>query len=365
MNQRISASLLLALISLGACKQKAKEIKPAEKQLTEAVYASGTLVTENEYKVVASTDGFLQNALVKEGDSVKRGQLLFTLTNDMQQTQVSTANALVNKTLPVTAANGPAIKELEHKLAAAKTRLDNDELQYKRYKNLFDQQAISASNYEKYQLQFETSQHDVQSLEAQLKQMQYSDALQLQQANNQLAIARTTKSNGILKSYTNGLVYEVYKQIGDLVQPNQPIALVGSGKMIAKLLVDQDDLEKVFLGQKILITMDAFPDKIYHATVHKIYPLLNKVEQSFRVDAFFDEDLPVLMYGLNIEANIMLQEKTKAMVLPRAAILKGNMVMIKQADTLARIKIKAGASDDSFVQVLAGIPASSTIILQQ
>jgi multidrug efflux pump subunit AcrA (membrane-fusion protein) len=365
MNQRFSVCLLMAVTSLAACQQKSKQIQPAEKQLTEAVYASGTLVSEKEYKVVSSTDGFLQNVLVKEGDSVKKGQLLFALSNDLQQTQVSTANALVNKTLPATAANGPAINELEHKLAAAKTRLENDELQYKRYKNLYEQQAISASNYEKYQLQFQTTQHDVQSLEAQLKQLQYSDALQLQQASNQLAIARTTKSNGLLKSYTNGLVYEVYKQIGDLVQPNQPIALVGSGKMIAKLLVDQDDLEKVFVGQKILITMDAFPDKIYHATVRKIYPLLNKVEQSFRVDAFFDEDLPVRMYGLNIEANIMLQEKAKAMVLPRAAILKGNMVMVKQADTLARIKIKPGASDDSFVQVLAGIPPSSTIILQK
>ena len=50
------------------------------KQLTEAVYASGHVVPEKEYKVVAATDGFLENALVKEGDTVTKNQLLFRLT---------------------------------------------------------------------------------------------------------------------------------------------------------------------------------------------------------------------------------------------------------------------------------------------
>ncbi|NJO25523.1 MAG: efflux RND transporter periplasmic adaptor subunit [Bacteroidia bacterium] len=85
-----------------------------------------------------------------------------------------------------------------------------------------------------------------------------------------------------------------------------------AGEDDCKLLVDEDDLDKVKEGQKVLITMDAFPDKVFNATVHRIYPMLNKVEQSFRVDAIPDSPLPVGIYGLNIEANIVIGEKQKS-----------------------------------------------------
>jgi multidrug resistance efflux pump len=349
---------------LFSCKHKAKQVQPAAKLLTEAVYASGTLVPENEYKVVAATDGFLQNVLVKEGDTVKTGQLLFTLNNDNQQAQVNAAAGVVNKTRPVTAANSPAVKDIENRLAAARIRLQNDQAQYNRYKNLFDQNAISASNYDKYRLQYETTQHDVQGLEEQLNQQKLSSALQLQQASNQLAIAQTARANGVLKSYANGVVFDVYKQTGDLIAPNQPIALIGSGKMIAKLLVDQDDLQKIYNGQKILITMDAFPGRLFHASVQRIYPMLNKAEQSFRVDAVFEEALPFSMYGLNIEANLVINEKVKAMIIPRKAVIHGDSVQVREDGHLAMVKIRKGAEDNDYVQVLEGINASAQIIIQ-
>lgn len=356
--------LLLSVLAV-SCKQKTKEVQPQIKQLTEAIYASGTLVPENEYKVVSETDGFLQQALVKEGDTVKKGQLLFKLTNSSQQTQVTTATELLAKTIPVTAGNAPAVKDLENKLAIAQAKLQNDLLLYNRYKNLFDQNAISASNYEKYKLQYNTSQHDVQSLQEQLGQQQLNSALQLQQANNQLQLAKTTKSNGQLRSYANGLVYDVYKQIGDLIAPNQPVALIGSGRMIAKLLIDEDDLAKVSVGQEVMITMDAYPNKIFHARIEKIYPLLNRVEQSFRADAIFTDDLPVKLYGLNVEANIVMKGKEKVMVIPKAAVLKGDSVLVKEGNKLTKIKIKKGAEDEQFVEVTAGLTNSSTLIVQQ
>ena len=364
MLQRTVWPVLLAAVLLFSCKHKTKEVQPAVKMLTEAVYASGTLVPENEYRVVAATDGFLQNVLVKEGDSVKTGQLLFTLSNDNQQAQVNAAAGVVSKTKLVTAANSPAIKDIENRLAAAGIRLQNDRAQYQRYKNLFDQNAISASNYDKYRLQYETTQHDVQGLEEQLSQQKLNAALQLQQASNQLAIAQTARANGQLKSYANGVVFDLYKQTGDLIAPNQPIALIGSGKMIAKLLVDQDDLQKIYNGQQLLITMDAFPGKLYHASVKRIYPMLNKAEQSFRVDAAFEETLPFNMYGLNIEANIVLKEKVKAMVIPRKALIHGDSVQVKENGQPVMVKIRKGAEDNNYVQVLEGISPSAHIIIQ-
>ena len=354
----------LFLLSVFSCRQKQKTVAPVTKLLTEAVYASGTLVPEMEYKVVSSVDGFLASAQVKEGDSVRKNQLLFQLSNSNQTAQVNAAEGIVSKTKPVADPNGPAIKDLENKLASARVRLQNDQTQFNRYKNLFEQNAISASNYDKYRLQYETSQHDVQALEQQLQQQRLNAALQLQQASNQLSIAQTNRMNGNIKSYADGRVFDIYKQVGDLIAPNQPIALVGSGKMIAKLMVDQDDLQKVYVGQKILITMDAFPNKTFNATVNRIYPMLNKAEQSFRTDAVFDEPIPFSMYGLNVEANIVVKEKQQVMVIPKSALLPGDSVKVETNGAVSKVKIRKGVSDAGYVQVLGGLPNPSKVFVQ-
>lgn len=356
--------LVFGFISMMACKQK-PVVKPEIRQLTEAVYASGTLVPEKEYRVVAATDGFLENALVKEGDTIKKGQLLFQLSNESQEVQVQAAAQLLKKTLPVAADNSPAVMEVENRLAAARIRLNNDRQQYERYKNLFDQNAISASTYDKYTLQYQTTSKEVAGLQQQLQQQRLSAELQLQQASNQLQIASTSRGNGLIKSFSDGVVYEVLRQTGDMIYPNQPIALVGSGRMIAKLLVDEDDFQKVKEGQKVLITMDAYPGKTFPATLHRIYPLLNKVEQSFRVDAFFDEELPAKVYGLNIEANIVIKEKIQAMVVPKEAVRKGDTVVLKNGNKLTAVKITRGVEDKQWVQVTDGIHSlSQSIVLQ-
>jgi multidrug efflux pump subunit AcrA (membrane-fusion protein) len=161
------------------------------------------------------------------------------------------------------------------------------------------------------------------------------------------------------------VVYEVFKQKGDMVNLNQPIALVGSGKMIAKLLVDEDDLSKIWIGQKAEIKMDAFPNKVFNAKITRIYPVLNKAEQSFRVDAEFAEPLPINIYGLNIEANILITENKQVVTIPKRAVLKGDSVMIKQAGKTQAIKIEKGIEDDQMVEIKPNsIPSTSLIILQ-
>jgi multidrug efflux pump subunit AcrA (membrane-fusion protein) len=157
----------------------------------------------------------------------------------------------------------------------------------------------------------------------------------------------------------------VYKQTGDLVAPGQPIALIGSGKMIAKLLIDEDDLGKVKAGEKVLITMDAYPNKIFQAHVQKIYPLLNRQEQSFRVDAIFDNVIPVQLYGLNLEANIVLTENVNALVIPKTALLKGDSVLLKKDGKVVRTKIRTGIEDKDYVQIVEGLDPSSTLIIEQ
>ena len=363
MKRQLTGLLLLLVVATG-CGEKVQEVHPEEKVLTAAVYASGTLLPEQEYKAVSSVDGYLVSALVKEGDTVRKGQLLFRVSSEVRQAQQSGAAAIVEKTLPTVGDNAPVIKELEGRIAVSRIKKEQDSLQYLRYKNLYEAQAITKSNYEKYYLQYQSSAKEYQNLKEQLQQQKLSANIQLQQAKNQLSISAAQSDVGVLKSYVDGVVYDIYKKEGDLITPNQPVALIGAGRMIAKLLVDENDLDKIYEGQKVLITMDAFRDKIFNAKIDRIYPVLNKVEQSFRVDAVLDEAAPVEIYGLNLEANIVVTENKKTMAIPKAALLKGDSVIVKKDGKEVKVKIQKGIEDDTWVEVLGGVDKSSTIIVR-
>jgi HlyD family secretion protein len=362
MKQQLTALLLLC--SLVACKDEKEEIHPQYKELTSAVYASGSLVPEQEYKVVSSVDGYLVQAMVKEGDSVTKGQMLFGISSEVRQVQEQGAAAMVQRTAPTVSENAPLIAELKGKISVARIKVQQDSLQHARYQNLYEQAAISKSTYEKYYLQYQSSVKDYNTLKEQLEQQRLSGRLQMQQAQNQLSVAAAQANVGNLRSFVNGRVYDVYKKEGDLVVPNQPVALIGAGKMIARLLVDEDDLDKVFNGQKVLISMDAYPGKVFKAHISKIYPLLNKVEQSFRVDAELDEPVPVEMYGLNIEANIVIAENKKVMVVPRSVLLKGDSVLVKKGNETVKMKINKGLEDEQWVEV-KDMNEQTTIIVEK
>ncbi len=350
-------------IAATGCSTRGERVQMEQKQLTVAAYASGILVPEQEYKVVSGVDGYLSQSLVKEGDTVVRGQLMFTLTSEVRDAQQRGALAIVRDTKPVVANDAPAFRELRGQMEVARIKATQDSLQYIRYKTLFDQNAISRSNYERYFLQYQSSLKDYQNLKQRLEQQSLNSALQMQQARNQLSLAEAQTAYGRLRSFVDGTVYDIYKKPGDLVSPNQPVALIGAGKMFAKLMVDEDDLNKIFPGQKVLISMDAWPDKIFQAHISKVYPLLSKVEQSFRVDAVFDDPLPGEMYGLNLEANIVVAENKMVNVLPRAAVMKGDSLWIEKEGKKQKVKVQTGIEDEQYVEITGGITKETTVIV--
>ncbi|HZH37844.1 MAG TPA: efflux RND transporter periplasmic adaptor subunit [Flavisolibacter sp.] len=354
---------LIFILLLFSCGEKQKELTPQTKQLTEAVYASGNLVPENEYKVISPTEGFLSQSFIQEGSAVKKGQQLFFVSSATKDAAFATAVQMANRTEALTSGSSPIIRGLYTRLAAADIRVKNDSLQYLRYRNLFEQDAIARSSFAKWQQQYQTAHQERASIREQIKAEQLSLNIQRQGATNNVTVSLTEKNNGHLKSFADGTVYEVYKRPGDHVISHEPIALIGSGKMIARLAVDEDDFGKVQAGQKVFLKTDAFPDKVLQARITKIYPLLNKAEQTFRVDAELTEPLPQALYGLNVEANIVISENRSVLAIPKEALLKGDSVLTRDKDIVKKIKISKGLEDGDWVEVKAGLSANHSILL--
>lgn len=361
--KKIISVLAALFILFSSCRQTEKEIKPEQKRLTETVYASGTLQPADEYKVTASVDGYLQRAFVKEGDTVQSGQALFQLYNENRSTGVQTAAALLQQSLPLSGKNAPNVLALQEQLSRLNAQVYKDSLDYCRYKNLEEQNAVAKSVYETHWLQYQNSQRQRDALHQQIREAKLTDALQWQQAKNSLAMAQAGTSVNQLKSFSNGYVFAVYNKPGDLIHPGAPVALIGSGAMLARLSVDEEDYSKIKPGQRVVVKMEAFPGKLFHAIVKKVYPVLNGAEQSFRVDAPFTDALPGKVYGLNLEANIVVDEGRSVLAVPKAALVHNDSLRIKEHGEKKLVKVEKGVEDNEWVEIRKGILSTTKIIL--
>ena len=356
---------LLALISLFivSCQQKSETASPTYKSLTEAVYASGNVFPKNEYKVVANADGYLQQQLVNEGDVTKANQLLFSLESLSQDARAEAAANIYRQSEANYADSSPVLAELEVALRNARTKLENDSVNYFRYKALYDQNAASKADLERVELAFRTSKNDVSARQKSWSRTKNQLYVDLQNTRSNFRVNVREGDNYRIRSIEPARVYEVYKKVGELVRRGEAIALLGNpNDVYLQLAVDETDFSKLKVGQEIAVKMDAYGDKVFKAKVTKIYPKLNKVDQSFRVDADFVGQTPDAYYGLTVEANIVISQNSKALTIPKAYLVGNDSVWLEEKGEKKKIKLQKGAENFELVEVKGGLNEKSVLV---
>lgn len=354
---------LLALFFLFSCGKTEKTTRAEYQELIEAVYASGSIVPKNEYKVFSLADGTITQKMVNEGDVVKAGQALFQIAGDAQEARLRNSQENLRLAQNNYQDNSPVLRELKIALENAKIKLKNDSINYFRYKSLFENQASSKADYDRASLSYQTAQNDYIGKRNNYEKVKNDLYLNWQNAQSQYVVSAQDEANYLISSRIQGRVYELYKEQGEVVKRNDVVALLGDDKTVyLKLSVDELDIPKVKIGQEILVKIDIFKDKVFKAKVSKIYPRLNSADQSFRVDADFEGESPTNYSGLSIEANIIIQKKNKTLTLAKSLIYNGDTVMVKRNGKTEKVKIKRGLENLDRVEVLEGINEKDEIL---
>lgn len=358
-----TAVMLATALFIASCNSKTETASPTYKDLTEAVYASGNVFPKNEYKVVANADGYLQQQSVEEGDVVKGNQLLFTLESLSQDARAEAAANIYRQAEANYSDSSPILAELEAALRSARTKLENDSVNYFRYKALYDQNATAKADLERVELAYRTSKNEVSARQKALARTKSQLYVDLQNTRSNFRVNAREGDNYRIRSIESARVYEVYKKVGELVRKGEAIALLGNpNEVYLQLAVDETDFSKLKEGQEVLIKMDAYGDKVFKAKVTKIYPKLNKVDQSFRVDADFVGESPSAYYGLTVEANIVISKNPKALTIPKAYLVGKDSVWIEEGKEKKKIKIQKGAENFELVEVKGGLTEKSVLV---
>jgi multidrug efflux pump subunit AcrA (membrane-fusion protein) len=369
MNKKIIYLFLTGLLAvLGttffySCNRQLTTTTPQVKPLTEAVYASGFVVTDKEYQVFAQGEGLLVEKLVQEGEPVNKNQPLFVLESPQQSARLGYAREAYQLAKSNYQNNSPVLKEALSALQVTKIKLAFDSTNLVRYQNLFQNKATSKAELDRFKLAYDNSRSEYNAQKNRFAKLKNQLYLDLQNTQSNLAIARDENNHFAIKSQIKGTLLKMLKEPGELVKRGEPIAVVGQlDQFYLRLKVDELDIQRIKGGQSILVKIDAYPNQVFHAKVAKVYPVVDPRDQSLRVDATLLDPLPGYYSGLALEANIMVRQKSKALVIPRTLLLPGDSVEINKNEKARKVKVQKGVETLSEVEIIAGLRPETQLI---
>lgn len=354
---RLSLYILLLLL-MWSCNKKEDKIHPEYKTLTESVYASVTIQPDSLYQAYATVAGILDENLVDEGDVILKNQTLLQIINSAPEVSIENAKLSLQLAQQNYSGSAAVLNGIQDEIAAATLRFKNDSINYTRQQNLWQQKIGSKADYDSKKLNYELSQKNLQQLQNKFDRTKNELQTSVKQANNSLKSSVIINKDFTIKSKINGKVYALYKEPGEIVTTMEPLASIGSASVfVIEMLVDEVDIVKISLNQKVIVTLDAYKGKVFTGNVSKIYPKKDERNQTFTVEARFEKQPDVLYPGLSGEANIIISTKDHVLTIPKDYLIEGDKVETDKGI----ITIKTGLQNMEYIEIIDGLSESSFI----
>ncbi len=297
----IVIAVLIAVISVPAAISYSKRGivtvqsgRVARQDLTSLVTASGEIKPRHYINIGSEAFGRLTAIYVKEGDRVKKGELLARLDSIQAQADVSAQKAAVSSAAADSAAAEAAGKASEENIRTAeaaaeraKAELARVQTTFARTEQLWKNKLVAQQEFDLRKAEYDASQAAVREAEARLSQMQ----AQRQQVAAQLSASqkRVVQVQASLQRFENtldkhfvtspidGVVTNLPVRVGETMvvgiqnSPGSTIMTIADMSIItAEVKVDETDIVNVSLGQTADVTIDAIPDKTFKGKVIEI-----------------------------------------------------------------------------------------------
>jgi len=350
-------SSIISLLTFG-CGSEEEKIYPQRGSITESIYASGIVKARNQYQAFSVATGIIEQILVRDGDSVKVGDPIVTIYNETGR--LNRESAELARAFSARQANQDRLRDLEINIEVARSQYENDSLMLERQRRLRSQGVGSEADFERRELNFRNSKAAYQAGKIRLDELKREINFQDKQAYKNVQISKAQEDDYLVTSRVDGVVYSLLKEEGELVSPQSAIAVIGSASdFMLEMEVDEYDIARVRVGQRIFISMDSYRGSVFEAKVIKINPIMNQVSKSFTVEADFVSKPPQLYPFLTLEANIVVDARKDVLIIPRNYLYRDHFVITAENDT---VTVEVGIKDFQKAEIIKGISEETSLI---
>jgi HlyD family secretion protein len=353
--------VLLAIIVGTTVYQSGKNVvtvqtgKVQRQDLAAVVSASGEIRPKTYVNIGANAFGKITHLLVKEGDHVRKGQLLAQLENVQSSADVNANQASVQAAETDAIAADAAQKTSQADLLRAQADYDRNKLDWERAQNLFKDGLISKSDFDSRKNAWATADSGLVQAQARVSQAKaQKDSADQHVSQNQ---ATLTRFADVLQKATytapyDGVITNLPVREGETVVmgiQNSPgstlMTLADMSVITAEVKVDETDIVNVHLGQPAEVSIDAIPKKIFHGTVSEIgdnaivrstgvatsqQTTASEEAKDFKVVVTVTDPPPDLRPGLSTTAKITTASRSSVLAIPIQALSVRTKAQLEQ-----------------------------------
>lgn len=281
--------------------------------LTEYLSLSGETMAEKTITYSAAMPGRLEKLTVDHGERVKKGQLLARVDFEMLSAQVD----------------------------QARTNLELAEKTHARLRQLRDKDLIS--------------QQQVDEAEARVAN-----------AGAGLKIARAQLGKCVLRSSIDGFVARKMAEVGEYLNPGQPIVMVVAfSTIVVKAHVPESQVARVRRGQRAVVSMDSL-GKDFEGTVHVVFPAAHPTSKTFELRVKVPNPRYEIRVGMAATVRIATNSHDEVVVVPQDAVIearKDRAVFVEKDSKAIRRVVLLGPAQESRVVIASGLAAGENLIV--
>ena len=329
-------------------------VASVERGTVEATVANtraGTVEACQRTKLSTISGGRIEIMAVKEGDHVRKGQLLMQLWNDDQQAEQVFARAQRDTA--------------RKRVTEACTMADLAQRELVRQDDLFKQGFISSARLDTVRTEAEARAAACATAKADVAQ-----------AQARVDVVGTARQRTVLVAPFDGTVAQIVGEVGEYSTPSPPgvptppaIDLIDESCLYVSAPMDEVDAPKIQAGQPVRITLDALPGKSFGGKVRRIAPYVTAVEKQARtveIEAVFDDPKAAgrLLVGYSADVEVILESRRDVLRVPASALLPGGgrVLVLGDDGKLALRTVKTGVSNWEHAEVVEGLSGGERIV---
>lgn len=349
-------SILVILLAVGAAlfffgsekKESFQTVAVTRGDLNKQVQATGKLDAVRKVDVGAQVSGQLQTLYVKEGDMVKKGDLLAVIDPKKAQNDVTEAQETIH--------------ELESNVALAKAELQLAEVTYQRQLSLSKLQAVSKQELDQAQTDVAVKKARVATYQSQIKRNQAT-----------LDTAKTNLKYTQITAPMDGIVTFIKTLQGQTVIAAQEaptiLTLADLNTMLVKAEVSEADVIYLEPGQVVSFTVLGASDKRFSGVLKDILPTPEKINDAIFYYARFEVPNPqhLLKLQMTAQVKIDLESHKNVLLLPLSALGDEVSPQVYQVEVLdgekaEKRQVKIGSRNDVQVEVIEGLKEGEQVV---
>jgi len=375
--------LLLILALSGGCERKSSAAKVQTKDAREAalpvtvvpvrtqevqrtVELVATLEANHQVTLSSEIDGQVASIAADFGDRVQQGQILAKIRETEFRFAVQQAEGSLKQTLATLGLEKvpPADFDVSKTslVLKAKAELDDAQANLKRMKALFDEQVISAQEYDTVETRYKTAAASYKGSTEQAKAL-LADAYA---KAGQLGTARKKLSDTVISAPLTGSISKRFVSAGEYVKAaNQLFTLVEDDPVKLRGMIPERFSPDIKTGQVVEAKVDSFPDKVFKGKLTRISPSSDPTSRSFLIEGLVANPERRLKPGFFAHATVLTHVDPKALTVPQQALVTFagiTKVFVVQNDVTRERVVQTGVRvGTNEVEIIAGLKPGELI----